>query len=655
MNKKVVVPIWWLFWIIYLEFIYRIFIVGNFFTMNTLSVVLFSFLWIIFFSLITTLFKERVNRIITILILSFIILITLAQIVYFNFYNSIFSFFSLTTGTGQVMQFWQMIIDVILRIWYIFVLILVPYILFLIFNKKIVSYRRLKLSGYIITLLIGVISLVGTTIYIKMDNKGIYSLNRLIYSTHAPMLTIDKTGLFTMQAIDIYRYLFGFDEEYIFPVEKEETEKEDVEEEVKKIEYNKYDIDFDLLISNEKNAKVKKIHEYMKNVEPTQKNKYTGMFKDKNLIFITAEAFDSIAIDENITPTLYKMATEGAKFDNYYQPLYPVSTSDGEYLNVMSLIPKEGVWSFAKTGSLDMKFAIGNMFKNNNYLTLGYHNHHYKYYDRHKSHPNIGLKYMGCKNGLEKIMNCNRWPNSDNEMLQATLPSYINSTNPFMVYYMTVSGHLNYNFYGNNMASRHKNEVKNLKYSDAVKAYYATQIELDLAMKYLIDELTEKGILEDTVIIIAPDHYPYGLSTKELNEVSLTDRGDKFEKFHTSLLMYNPKLNGTYINDTISGLDILPTIYNLFGIEYDSRFYMGKDIFSEDEHIVILSDRSWITSKGKYNSVTKEFIKTVDEDVPDDYIDNINMMVSSKFSVSASILDVNYFSKVSLNVESPSV
>ena len=90
MNKKVVVPIWWFFWIIYFEFIYKIFIVGNFFIMNTLSVVLFSFLWIIFFSLLTTLFKERVNRIITIVLLSFIILITLAQIVYFNFYNSIF-------------------------------------------------------------------------------------------------------------------------------------------------------------------------------------------------------------------------------------------------------------------------------------------------------------------------------------------------------------------------------------------------------------------------------------------------------------------------------------------------------------------------------------------------------------------------------------
>ena len=390
------------------------------------------------------------------------------------------------------------------------------------------------------------------------------------------------------------------------------------------------------------------MHKYFSSVVPSEKNKYTGLFKDKNLIFITAEAFDTIAIDKDITPTLYKMANNSYIFTNYYQPLYPVSTSDGEYMNLISLIPKEGVWSFYKSSKISMPMGFGTMFKNEGYTSYGFHNHTYKYYDRHLSHPNIGLSYIGCGNGLEKKMNCKRWPNSDYEMIEATTDYYLNDEKPFATYYMTVSGHLNYNFYGNSMSARNKNKVKNLKYSDAIKAYYAAQIELDKAMELLLKKLEEKGVLDDTLIIMGPDHYPYGLTQKQMNEVSNIDRSNKFENYHTTLIMYNPSIEKTVIDKTISGLDLLPTIYNLYGIEFDSRLLMGRDIFSDSEHIVILSDRSWITEAGRYNSVTRKFTKTTEEEIDDDYIDRINSIVNNRFSMSALILDNNYYKKVGL-------
>lgn len=644
MKKKILIPIWWLFWVIYLEMIYRIFIVENIVSLNTLSVILFCLPWIVIFSFLCGHFKDKINRIISIVITVVLTIITLAQIVYYNFYDSIFSFFSLTNGTGQVMQFWQMILEVIVRIWYVFALVLIPFILYLVFNKKIFNYSKFSLKNIMILFNVLAIALVGIFALIKFDNNGIYSLNGLFYSIHAPMLTIEKTGLNTMEAVDLYRYMVGFEEQVI------ETEEPVIEEPVieEKKEYNVYDIDFDSLISKTKNKKVLSMHKYFKNVEPTEKNEYTGMFKDKNLVFITAEAFDSIAIDENITPTLYKMANNGFVFTNYYQPLYPVSTSDGEYMNLTSLIPKEGVWSFSRSSSKNMAFGFGTMFKNEGYTSYGFHNHHYKYYDRNKSHKNIGLTFFGCGNGLQRKMNCNHWPNSDYEMIKATTNYYLDKDKPFATYYMTVSGHLNYNFYGNNMASRNKSKVKNLKYSEAVRAYYATQIELDKAMKLLLDTLEEKGILDDTLIVICPDHYPYGLTKEQLNEVSTTNRKNKFENYHTSLIMYNPTIEKTVIDKTISGLDILPTIYNLFGIEYDSRLLMGRDIFSEEEHIIILSDRSWVTSKGKYNSVKKKFYKTTDEEVTQEYIDTINNIVYKRFTMSALILDNDYYEKLGL-------
>ena len=639
MKKKINIFYWWVFWILFLEYIYRIFIIKDFFNINTLIVTVFSFIYITLFSFVTNVFCEKANKIITVFLTIIITFFTLAQIVYYNFYNSIFSFYSLTTGTGQVLHFWSMIVEVIVRIWYVFALILIPVILFIIFNNKTFEYKRNK--GIILyTFIIGlIVSVLSSYVLIKKYDKGqLYSLNNLIYKTHAPMLTINKTGLLTMEVIDIYRYFFGFEENF-------DIKKDEVKNVSKKIEYNKLDIDFDKLIEESNDETIKSMHEYFSSLTPSEKNKYTGMFKGKNLIFITAEAFDTIAIDENITPTLYKIANNGFIFNNYYQPLYPVSTSDGEYMNVMSLIPKEGVWSFYKTSKNYMPFGIGNMFKKLDYNTYGFHNHNYNYYHREKSHTNIGLTYYGCGNGLEKKMNCKHWPNSDFEMIKANTPYYLNDDKPFMTYYMTVSGHLNYNFSGNNMASRNKSKVKNLNYKDSIKAYYATQIEFDKAIEELLNELEESGKLDDTLIVIAPDHYPYGLTTKDMNTVSRIDRTDKFENYHTSLIMYNPKIENKVVDKAISGIDILPTIYNLFGIDYDSRLLMGSDIFSNTEHIVILSDRSFITSKGKYNSITGEFSNP---NVSKEYIDNINKIINEKFKMSSLILEKDYYKELGI-------
>lgn len=645
MKSKFKIILWWSFLIIYLEIIYKFFIMKDLLTTNTFSVVLFSIPWIIIFTIITSIFNEKVNKILTIVFSFLIILITLAQIVYYNFYNSMFSFLSLTTGTGQVMQFYVMIASVIARIWYIFAIILIPYILFLIFKNKLFNFKKNNLKFLISYLLIFILSFLGIVLVISKNNEGFYSLKRLIFKTHAPMLTIDKTGLFTMEMIDIERYIFGFNEEIYSEQINVNNEEEKVPE--VKIEYNTTDIDFDKLINDETDDKIKSMHVYFKNTDPSNKNEYTGMFKDKNLIFITAEAFDTIAIDEKLTPTLYKIANNSFIFKNYYQPLYPVSTSDGEYMNLNSLIPKEGVWSFKQTSKISMPYGIGNMFNKEGYVSYGFHNHNYNYYDRQKSHKNIGLKYYGCGNGLEKKMNCKHWPNSDKEMIDATTSYYIDN-DKFMTYYMTVSGHLNYNFSGNNMAYRNKNKVKNLKYSTAIKAYLATQIELDKSIEKLLQVLEEKGKLNDTLIVIAPDHYPYGLTIKQINEISTIDRNDKFEKFHTTLIMYNPNIEKTVVDKVISSLDILPTIYNLYGLTFDSRLLMGRDIFSNNEHIVILSDRSWITDKGKYNSVTKEFTSTTNEEIEKDYIDRINMIVNQRYGMSSLIIDNNYYKNIGI-------
>lgn len=640
MKRKLPLLIFYSFLIIYLELVYKSAVLNNVFSINTLTVIVFSIPFILINTLISSLFKEKINRIISVVLSIFITLIYISQYIYFEFYDSIFSIYSIKEGTGQVFgEFFSAILKMVLDNIWVTLLFLLPFLLFIIFGKKIFNFERNKKAS-LITSGLSIVSIAICILFVQFYGSGMYSLKRLYKETHAPMITINKVGLLSMEVLDLDRFIFGF-EEKLYNINKPTDNKEETKkpEETEEIKYNVLDIDFDKLINEEENSMVKSMHEYFKNITPTKQNEYTGMFKGKNLIYITAEGFDKIAIDESLTPTLYKIANNGFVFENYYQPLFTVSTSDGEYMFLNSLIPKEGVWSFYRSSNIYLPFGIGNVFKREGYSTVNaYHDHTYTYYNRDKSHPNLGFdKYIGCGNGLEELINCKTWPESDVEMINATVDDYINSDN-FMTYYMTVSGHLNYTFTGNYISYKNKDLVKDLPYTDHVKAYLAANIELDRAIESLINKLKEKGKLDDTVIVISPDHYPYGLKTSELNEISQTDRSDKFEMFHTSLILYNSEIEeNVKVTKYVSSIDVLPTIYNLFGIKYDSRLLMGRDALSDAEGLVILSDRSFINEFGSYNSITGKYTK-FKEDVSNDYIEKLNHEVYQRFTMSSLLL-----------------
>ena len=231
-------------------------------------------------------------------------------------------------------------------------------------------------------------------------------------------------------------------------------------------------------------------------------------------------------------------------------------------------------------------------------------------------------------------------------MIDVTINDYINN-DKFLAYYMTVSGHLNYTKSGNAMVYRNWDAVKDLPYSDKAKSYLAANIELDKAVGRILDELEKTGKLEDTVIVISGDHYPYGLTLDEINELSTYERDDTLEKYRMPLLIWSGSMEEPIKVEKLgSSLDILPTVLNLFGVEFDSRLLMGRDILSDSDPLVIFSDRSFITDKGKYNAVTEKFIANDGIKIEDAYIKEINNIIYKKFEISRLILENDYYRKV---------
>ena len=606
--------------ILYLEFLFGLLTIDVYSRSSIINIVIFSLI----VSTIITILNNKIISYISYGILGFYFSMQFILKKVFGFYFS----FNLFKLTDQVLKFGNETIISILKNIYAIVLFFLPLIFLIIYRRKIV--KETNILKYICVLLIS-IGLFCLDIKLQKNNEN--SIYYLYTSINDTSLNNEKLGVINSGILDLHRTIFGFKEK-IEPVISID-ESDDI------FEYkdNKLNIDFKNLRTN--NSEIASLNNYMDSISPTKQNKYTGIFKGKNLIYIVAESFNEIGVREDLTPTLYKLVNSGFKFNNYYSS-NNLSTIGGEFQALTGLYADSSILYTWRKGLNYFPFGLANVFKGEGYNTFAYHDHFYNFQDRNKYLKALGFdNYKGCYNGLEDKIKCNIWPEYDTEMIKATTSDYLDSTEPFMVYYMTVSGHLAYNFGGNMVAIKNRGKVNNLPYSDSVKAYLATQIELNDALELLIKNLEEKNKLDDTVIVLLADHYPYGLTVDQINEISNYKKDGIIGVNDSNLIIWNSKMKTIEVDKVSMSIDVLPTVYNLFGIDYDSRLFAGSDILSTREGMAIFNERSWVTDKGKYFGSSNNFVQS--EEIDGNYIKTINNIMNNKISISKLIVKNNYY------------
>ena len=590
------------------------------------------------------------NKIVAIIIIIIMGILYTSQFIYHDVFRTFYNFSS-AGNVGQVFGFMETMVRTIkTNLLWIFLIFLPAILLLFVIIRNKISFQPLKKQVVLLYLFLFFLMHIVALLYISFgEDRRANSAYDLYYNSSSPVLSVDRLGLFTTFRLDIQRHVTNWSPNVNIALpsveDRRETEKvkiPPINKEVEVEQYNVIDINFDALIEKEEDDGIKEIHYYFQQRQPSKKNEYTGKFEGYNFIFITAEAFAPYAAHKEVTPTLYKLVNDGFRFTDFYVPLWDVSTSDGEYVATSGLIPKPGVWSYSSSSYNYQPFAMGNQLKELGYTTKAYHNYTHSYYDRDKSHPNMGYDYKGIGNGLNVEKS---WPPSDLEMMKVTISEYIQSE-PFHAYYMTVSGHLEYNFFGQAMAMKNKEFVDHLNLSTQAQAYLATQVEFDLAMEYLLNELEVAGVLEKTLIVISADHYPYGLDFETINELSSKELDIDFGIHKSELIIYAHGEKSVVVNEPTSSLDIIPTISNLLGLEFDSRFLMGRDVFSDTEPLVIFRDRSFITKEGTYLSRTGKFTPNEGASVDQSYIDRIANDINQRFYVSSKILELDYYRSV---------
>lgn len=674
--------VWFLVFLLYEETVFHIWAVKSIDTYFLLKMYLCVPTAIIL-SMFVSFFGRKANKVVTWVITGILEVFYVVHVLYHAIFKVYFSIEFVDKNNMKIVQYYREIIQGIIDNWLVLCfVVLIPVAGLILLNRfGIFNYKRVSLKCCYIFPVYLAAAIGITCLIVPLYGDDDFSAYDLMKYENSAEYSFDRLGVIATNEIQIRNLISPRElrmddnngEVWVYKPEEQIAEitvtdvsssdvsgsdQEIIEEIVKKIDTspNILDIDFVSLGANETDEEIAAIHNYFATVEPTYKNEYTGMFKGFNLIFMTAEGFSRMAVDETHTPTLYRLVNEGFVFDNFYNPRTGGSTSDGEFICSTSLwATNGGAKNFKIVGQNHMPFSLGNTFNRTYGITSrAYHDNDFEYYGRDITYPGMGYYYQGVGNG---VVVGKHWPESDFEMMQSTLPEYIDD-DLFNIYYMTVSGHLNYNFEGNWCAKIHRDEVQDLPYSDPCKAYIACNMELDRALEYVIQQLEEKGIADRTVICFTGDHWPYGLTNDEISEILGHKVEENFELYKSNLILWSGAIKEPiHISKYCCSMDIVPTLMNLFGFDYDSRLYMGRDILSNTEGFIIFLNRSYITDKVMYNASTKEYTYLTDEEVSEDYLAQCKKTLNSRWNYSQKIMDTDYYKYIcdALGIDIPVV
>lgn len=604
----------------------------------------------LFLSILLSFCKKWIANILTFLI---VIIATIYAIAQAGFENYLGVYISINTSSqlGAVKEYVRDYIASFNGIFYIITIPLVLLIIYKILEKFILKDKKLNIYTKKEDNIARIIALVFLVLFSGfyyaslslrfMQNEiQLVKTKTLFKNPSNPNIAVNQFGVEMFGILDIKTALF--------PVNETSNEVKFVSKNNGNTEITDYtrtvdDTAWQNLNNNEANIDYKTLNNYFMSRNVTDKNEYTGMFEGKNLIVIMMESVNNILLDENIYPNFAKLYKNGWYWENAYSPRNSCSTGNNEMTGMISL------YSIYRTCTANVYMnnkyeeSIFGLFNNKGYTTTSYHNYTEKYYYRSTIHKNMGSsKYYGVSDlGISYNNEYKEWPSD--VLLMDKSSEIFTQNSPFMAWITTVSPHQPY-YTDSELSKIYYDSFDNTGYPSNVKRYMSKLKVLDDSLGELLKILEEKGILDDTVIVLYADHYPYGLTNSDISKVL----GDGINKYNevdrTPFVIYNSKMTPKTYSEYTSYVNVLPTVANLFNLDYDPRLYMGTDLLSSSyQNRVVFADGSWQTPVGFYYASTGRMSYFNDDRYTNDEIVNINTDVDNMIKYSNLAIKTNYF------------
>lgn len=598
-------------------------------------------------SMLVSLLPSKLTNVFNLFIIFLVDLYAVAQVGFSNFMGNFMS----VNSSSQLDKVTSYFLDYVQTFSWEFYLIFIPFIILIVyyifFNKKIKHiFDYSHYLNYLLTLI--PISLLCWLFYVSLDvnfMKSEYQAEKnsdLFKYPENPNVVFNQFGS-TIYAIIDFKSLLGEASAETINNNNDNNNQDAVINDYTRV-INDYS--WRKVMENEKNSNYKKLNEYFINRDITDKNEMTGYLKDKNLIFLLLESVNTIPfMYPEYFPNLNKIYNEGWTWTNSYTPRNSCSTGNNEMTALISLYSI----SYNCTANIyrnNTYFqSIFNLFNSADYQTTSYHDYADHYYYRNTIHINMGSSkyYNAYKLGIKVNAVYEEWP-SDVDLFENSF-KYYSGNDKFMAFMATVTTHRPYTVYSE-YGNKHLKLFKDLNISTAGKRYLSKVKELDMGIGTLLAKLEASGELDDTVIVIFGDHYPYGLSNTQLQQFFSYDViNNQYERDRTPFAIYNSQMVPTKYDDYTSIINIVPTLANLFDLNYDPRYYMGVDLFSDDyKSMVVYADGSWQNEAAFYNaSKGKITYKNTGVTLDSNEIVEVNKKISNDIKMSSLAITKNYF------------
>lgn len=344
-------------------------------------------------------------------------------------------------------------------------------------------------------------------------------------------------------------------------------------------------------------------------------NDYTGLFEGKNVIFLQLEGMDEWLLNKKDTPNLYKLRSESLNFTDHYS-IYTGggSTFNSEFaVNTGFTTPisyNQNVYTLSKN-TFDQSLA--KLFKKQGYRVNAFHMNSSEFYSR-----GINYKSWGYDNYFSLIDKMETFSQGKDYELDRQLildkkfyHEMFESGQKFLNYIITYTPHTPFTTekgVGKLVAQMKYGEgkVPDLSEEQVVRLEAA---ETDYMVGLLIQALKDNNLYDNTVIVAYADHYLYTINDKTVLDKYKNTENNLIN--HTPFFIWSSDVKAKNINKTTMQTNILPTVLNLFGIDYNSNYYLAKDALGKDyEGIAFFSDHSWYDGKnyvaGEADAKTKK-------------------------------------------------
>lgn len=628
-----------------IELIFKFNTFSGYLDFQIVRIALFNMIFSMVISLILCHIRWEISKYLLGAILIFGATYAITQMEFSNFMGNYFSWVAVNDGAGRIKDY---IVQFILYIPFSYYLVYIPPVIyFILIFKKVLSIEVVpfkwqnSLKAFCVILALHFLSL--TTLNASSYNSDLWELYN---NTEFQELGLREFGVIRFCLRD-FRMLFVPQQKISLETEEPYYEIEDTSDVQEEVDLTRYidDTHWKKLMREETDEDIKMLDEYLMSRPISDKNEMTGLLENKNFIFVMVEAFDYIAVDEQLTPTLYKMMSQGWFFSNYYTPKYSCTTGESEFISETSLIPSGNLCTPNTYSENIYSEAIFELFNRKGYETSSYHNWEDEFYERRVFHANMGSKKYMNLDDLD-IPIIQGWQ-SDLDLVEQAYPEFATKENPFFAYIITSSTHFPYDqasVLGDRYLTQINEVYPNMPIN--IKRYLSKAMELDAAMARLLELLEEDDLLNDTYIWMFADHHPLKTSLAQIAEntrcVDLNRlEGQNIDR--TPSFLYNPNLEATEYTMTASTFDLLPTIANLYGLDFDPRYYVGVDLFSNIPATVIFANGDWITDEGIYRVSEGKFYPFDEEFNNQEYIENTNSRVNNLFKASNLIYHTDYF------------